>query len=72
MNPSRLKVSIEGDEIVVRIPLFHQPRLSIPSKRTMVIASTGGFLVSTGTHEGKRISVMLSAVVPIVDAAAAK
>lgn len=55
-----LNVSVVGGNLVVTIPI--SPRPSTSGKSTLV-ASTGGYQLSTATHDGKAIKVSLNAIV---------
>ena len=57
------KITVEKDELVIRIPL-DTPRLS-SSGKTMIVASTGGFLATEAKDPStnKTISVSVNATI---------
>jgi hypothetical protein len=57
-----MQVTIEGDELVIRIPLLAQPTKS-KSGKTILVASSGGNVVTEATVNGKPITVGLNAYI---------
>lgn len=51
-----MQVTIEGKELVIRIPIENPPR---PSKtgKTLIVASSGGNQVTSATVDGKQVVV---------------
>lgn len=56
-----MKVTIENNELVIRIPMC-EPRPS-SSGKTLVVASSGGNQATTATVDGKPIIVGLNAYI---------
>lgn len=58
-----MKVTIEGKELVVRIPMNDTPKPS-QSGKTEIVAGTGGFTATAvALKDGRTISVNLTATV---------
>lgn len=59
-----MKVSInDKDELVIRIPLKKQPKLS-STKKTKIVASTHGYRPTTVEYAGQPVSVSVNATIP--------
>lgn len=58
-----MKVSIEGKELVIRIPMQSPPQPSASGK-TLVVASTRGNLKSDVVVDGKQVVIGLNAYIP--------
>lgn len=58
-----MKVTIEGKELVIRIPMQNPPQPSASGK-TLVVASTRGNLKSDVTVDGKQVVIGLNAYIP--------
>lgn len=56
-----MKVTIEKNELVIRMPL-QKPQPS-KSGKTLVVATTGGFVQTDAKVEGKAVSLSLNAVI---------
>jgi len=56
-----MKVSIEKDELVIRIPL--QKPTPSKSGKTLVVATTGGFVQTEAKVDGKPVAVSLNATI---------
>lgn len=54
-----MKVSFEGNEAVIRIPLDESPKVS-ESGKNLVIASTHGFVVTEAQHKGKSVKANIN------------
>jgi hypothetical protein len=59
---NKMKATIEKDELVIRIPLETKPAPS-KSGKTLIVASTGGFLATTAQVDGKPVKVSLNAII---------
>ena len=58
-----MQVTIEGKELVIRIPLENPPRPS-KSGKTMIVATSSGNVTTSATVDGKQVVVGLNAFVP--------
>ena len=56
-----MKVTIEKNELVIRIPL--QKPTPSKSGKTLVVATTGGFVQTDAKVDGKPVAVSLNATV---------
>jgi hypothetical protein len=56
-------VTIENNEVVIRLPLNDKPQLTSTGKSFM-LASTGGWKPTTTVHQGKTVSVNVNVIVP--------
>ena len=56
-----MKVSIEKDELVIRIPL--QKPTPSKSGKTLVVATTGGFVQTDARVDGKVVAVSINATI---------
>jgi hypothetical protein len=56
-----MKVTIEKDELVIRISL--QKPTPSKSGKTMVVATTGGFIQTDAKVDGKVVAVSLNATI---------
>lgn len=61
-NPS-VAVTVEGDQLVIRLPLSRQGKLS-KSEKTLVVASTNGNILSDVEVGGKKVTVGVNAYIP--------
>lgn len=57
-----MQVTIEGNKLVIRIPLLEKPTKS-KSGKTLLVATSGGNVVSDALVEGKPITVGLNAYI---------
>jgi len=57
-----VKVTVEKDELVIRLKLEPKPRPS-KSGKTLLVASTGGYFISSATIGGKQVSVSVNATI---------
>jgi hypothetical protein len=57
-----MQATIEGNELVIRIPLLPEPTRS-KSGKTMLVATSGGSVVTQATVNGKPITVGLNAYI---------
>ena len=57
-----MQVTIEGNELVIRIPMLETPTKS-KSGKTMLVATSGGNVTSEATVNGKPITVGLNAYI---------
>jgi hypothetical protein len=57
-----MQVTIEGNELVIRIPLLPEPTRS-KSGKTMLVATSGGSVVTEAMVDGKPITVGLNAYI---------
>jgi hypothetical protein len=57
-----MQVSIEGNELVIRLPLLPEPSKS-KSGKTMLVATSGGNVVTEATVNGKPVTVGLNAYI---------
>jgi hypothetical protein len=55
-------VAVENDELVIRIPLLPEPTRS-KSGKTMLVATSGGNIVTKAEVNGKAITVGLNAYI---------
>lgn len=58
-----MKVTIENNELVIRIPMQTPPQPSASGK-TLVVASSRGNKVSEAVIDGKQVVIGLNAYVP--------
>jgi hypothetical protein len=58
-----MKVTIEGGELVIRLPLHRPPRPSVSGK-TLVIASTRGNQRTEAVIDGQPVTVGVNAYIP--------
>lgn len=59
-----VKVSIEKDELVIRVPLEKKPAPSGGGTgKNLVIATTRGFASTEAKYEGKDVRVSINAIV---------
>ncbi|SEB48876.1 hypothetical protein [Terriglobus roseus] len=58
-----MKATIEGNELVIRIQLLPEPTRS-KSGKTMLVATSGGNVVTEAMVDGKPITVGLNAYIP--------
>ena len=58
-----MKATIEGKELVIRIPMQTPPQPSASGK-TLVVASTRGNKTSDVTVDGKQVVIGLNAYIP--------
>ena len=56
-----MKVSIEKDELVIRIPL--QKPTPSKSGKTLIVATTGGFVQTEAKVDGKVVAVSVNATI---------
>jgi hypothetical protein len=58
-----MKIKIENNEITIVLPItVGRPSAS---GKTLVVATTGGFMKSDVQHNGKPVSVSINVVIPI-------
>jgi len=57
-----MQVSIEGNELVIRIPMLDAPTKS-KSGKTLLVATSGGNVVSDAMVNGKPITIGLNAYI---------
>ena len=57
-----MQATIEGNELVLRIPLLPAPTRS-KSGKTMLVATSGGNVVTEATVNGKPVTVGLNAYI---------
>lgn len=57
-----MQASIEGNELILRIPLLPQPTRS-KSGKTMLVATSGGNVVTEATVNGKPVTIGLNAYI---------
>lgn len=57
-----MHATIEGDELVLRIPLLPAPTRS-KSGKTMLVATSGGNVVTEATVNGKPVTVGMNAYI---------
>ena len=55
---------IEGDELVIRVPMSTKPELSASGK-TLVVASTRGNKETDCVVQGKKVVVGVNAYIPV-------
>ena len=58
-----MKVTVEGNELVIRLPLHRPPVLS-SSGKSLVVASTRGNQKSEAVVDGQRVTVGVNAYIP--------
>lgn len=58
-----MKVTIENNELVIRIPVERPPRPS-KSGKTLIVATSSGNVTTDVTVEGKQVVVGLNAYIP--------
>jgi hypothetical protein len=58
-----MKVTIEGKELVIRIPVETPPRPS-KSGKTMIVASSSGNVTTPCVVDGKQVVIGLNAYIP--------
>lgn len=58
-----MKVSIEKNELVIRLPIHNTPKPS-SSGKSLLIAGTGGFSSTSVEHKGKPVKVSVNATIP--------
>ena len=58
-----MQVTIEGKELVIRIPLENPPRPS-KSGKTMIVATSSGNVTTSATVDGKQVVVGLNCYIP--------
>lgn len=58
-----MQVTIEGKELVIRIPMQNPPQPSASGK-TLVVASSRGNKVTEATVDGKQVVIGLNAYIP--------
>ena len=58
-----MKVTIEGKELVIRIPVETPPRPS-KSGKTMIVATSAGNVTTDCIVDGKQVVVGLNAYIP--------
>lgn len=56
------KVEIKGENLVITIPVSKKGRPS-KSGKTLIVATTGGFLTTTAEIDGKPIRVSVNATI---------
>lgn len=57
-----MKVTIENNEVVIRVPIAEKPQLSASGKSYLLYTSSG-VIKTTTEHQGKPISVGLNVMV---------
>jgi hypothetical protein len=57
-----MKAEIKDDNLVITIPLNKSPNPS-KSGKTLVVATTGGFMATTATVQDKPVKVSLNAII---------
>jgi hypothetical protein len=57
-----MQVNVEGNELVIRIPLLPEPTRS-KSGKTLLVATSGGSVVTEATVNGKPVTVGLNAYI---------
>ncbi|SDF02304.1 hypothetical protein SAMN05444167_1162 [Terriglobus roseus] len=57
-----MQVTIEGNELVIRISMLETPTKS-KSGKTMLVATSGGNVVTDATVDGKPVTVGLNAYI---------
>ena len=57
-----MQATIEGNELVLRIPLLPAPTRS-KSGKTMLVATSGGNVITAATVNGKPVTVGLNAYI---------
>ncbi len=57
-----MQATIEGNELVIRIPLLPQPTRS-KSGKTMLVATSGGNIETDATVNGKPVTIGLNAYI---------
>jgi hypothetical protein len=57
-----MKVTIEGNELVVRVPV-NKPLVASKSGKTMLVASSNGNVATAATVDGKPVVIGLNAYV---------
>lgn len=57
-----MQVKIEGKELVIRIPVETPPKLS-KSGKSLIVASTGGNVVTAVIVDGKPVTLGLNAYI---------
>jgi len=57
-----MQATIEGNDLVIRIPLLPEPTRS-KSGKTMLVATSGGNVVTDATVKGKPITIGLNAYI---------
>ena len=60
-----MKVTIEGKELVIRIPVENPPRPS-KSGKSLIVASSGGNVTTSVVIEGKQVVVGLNCYISLV------
>ncbi len=63
-NGVNMNAEIEGNELVIRIPLEKEPRLSSTGK-TLIVARTNGFKATDAVLDGEKVAVTITAVVRV-------
>jgi hypothetical protein len=67
-TPARINMTfsakIEGDELVIRVPMNEKPERSASGK-TLVVASTHGNKETECVVQGKKVIVGLNAYIPV-------
>ena len=58
-----MKVTVEGNELVIRLPL-HRPPVPSASGKTLVIASTRGNQKTDAVIDGQRVVIGVNAYIP--------
>jgi hypothetical protein len=62
VKEERMKVTIEGGELVIRLPL-HDPPVPSGSGKTVIIASTRGNQQTEAVVNGQRVTVGVNAYI---------
>lgn len=57
-----MKATVENNVLIIEIPL-NTPRPS-SSGKTLIVASTSGFMISTAEVDGKNVSISVNATIP--------
>ena len=57
-----MQINVEGNELVIRIPLLAEPTRS-KSGKTLLVATSGGNIETDATVNGKPITVGLNAYI---------
>lgn len=58
-----MQVTIEGKELVIRIPVENPPRPS-KSGKTLIVATSSGNVTTDCTVDGKQVVIGLNAYIP--------
>lgn len=58
-----MQVTIENNELVIRIPVENPPRPS-KSGKSLIVATSGGNQTTSATVDGKRVVIGLNAYIP--------